>query len=623
VNDVARDYKSLEDYGLIGNLETCALIGRDGSIDWCCLPHLESPSVFAAILDVEKGGHFRLKPRDHSDGKQAYVRRTNVLQTTFETPSGTVTLTDFMPVKDEAHSLHRAILRKATCQQGRVELEIEFKPRFDYARAVPVLEPTNDGAIARWQKESLFLQSPFPLELGEGEARGIFTMGEGETGWFIVRYGDEVPIGPEECESLLDRTVQYWSEWAHHCQTGRCVFRGPWHHHVVRSGLVLKLLTHPESGAIAAAPTTSLPEVIGGVRNWDYRFAWVRDASFTVKALYNAGHIEEAMHYFQWIRDLTHTHAEDTDRFEMQIMYGLHGESDLEEWELDHLSGYRNSAPVRIGNAAVNQKQLDVYGELVNAFYETRRMGEGVSPEDWHYICTVADHVCQIWNTTDFGIWEVRGGPRHFTYSKLMCWVALDHSIKMAEERGFEAPLEKWKKTSEEIRQAILDRGFSQKLNSFVQSYDSETLDATSLLIPVMGFLPPDDPRVQGTIEATLEHLTTNGMVYRYLGDDGLPGQEGTFVLCTFWLVDALILSGQVERAEELFLNVLKYTSPLGLLAEEIDPVSGHQLGNYPQAFSHIGLMNSAMRLSWAKLAKREAMNPKEARGRVKNGNTS
>ncbi len=601
-----KEYKRLEDYGLIGNLETCALVGRDGSIDWCCLPHLESPSVFAAILDVEKGGHFHIKPRQQSKARQSYVENTNVLRTTFETPSGVATLTDFMPVKGEADSLHRAILRKVTCSRGRMELEIEFGPRFDYARAVPTLGSRKDGVVARCRDQSLFLQSPVPLRLGEGEAQGKLTILEGETRWFVVRYEDQASLHTEECESLLTRTDRYWSEWAHHCRLDRCVFAGPWHDHVVRSGLILKLLTHPETGAIAAAPTTSLPEEIGGVRNWDYRFAWVRDASFTVQALYNGGHVEEALHYFQWIRDVSHTHADYGPHTQIQVMYGLHGELDLEERGLDHLSGYRNSAPVRIGNAAAKQRQLDVYGELVNAFYETRRYGEDISQEDWHFIRMIVDDVCEIWDTEDSGIWEVRGGPRHFTYSKLMCWVALDRGIKTAEERGFEAPLEEWKKTRKAIRRAILERGFSHKLNSFVQAFDSEVLDATSLLIPVMGFLSPDDPRVQGTIEATLRHLAVNGLVYRYLGDDGLPGREGAFVLCTFWLVDALALSGQVDKAEELFLNILNYASPLRLFAEEIDPAYGHQLGNYPQAFSHIGLMNSALRLGRAKAMKPE-----------------
>ncbi|MGB5932372.1 MAG: glycoside hydrolase family 15 protein, partial [Anaerolineae bacterium] len=381
-----KDYKRLEDYGLIGNLETCALLGPDGSVDWCCLPHLESPSVFAAILDVEKGGHFHIKPRQQSKAKQAYVENTNVLRTTFQTPSGVATLTDFMPVKGEDDSPHRAIMREVACPRGRIDMEIEFKPRFDYARAVPRLESATGGIVARSRDQTLFLQSPFPLRLRDGRAQEKFTIGEGETHWFIVRYGDQAPMHPEECRSLLDRTVRYWSEWAHHCRRDRCLLAGPWHDYVVRSGLVLKLLTHPETGAIAAAPTTSLPEVIGGVRNWDYRFAWVRDASFTVQALYNAGHVEEALHYFQWIRDVSHTHADYGPHTQIQVMYGLHGELDLEERELDHLSGYRNSAPVRIGNAAAKQRQLDVYGELVDVFYETRRYGEDISQEDWHFI---------------------------------------------------------------------------------------------------------------------------------------------------------------------------------------------------------------------------------------------
>lgn len=609
---MARDYKRIEDYGLIGNLATCALIGRDGSIDWCCFPHMESPSVFAAILDVEKGGHFSIKPRESSLGQQTYVDRTNVLQTTFETPSGVITITDFMPLTGHPDPQHQAILRSVACLQGSVDLEIEFKPRFDYARAVPSVEPALEGVVAPWQDHVLFLQSPYPLEVYGGEARGTFTINEDESHWFSLRYGDRDPLSPAECESLLDTTTEFWSEWAHDCQRDRCIFRGPWHDHVVRSGLVLKLLTHPQTGAIAAAPTTSLPEVIGGVRNWDYRFAWIRDASFTVQGLYNLGHVEEARQYFQWLSGLCREFGDHENHLHIQVMYGLHGELDLEERELDHLSGYRGSAPVRIGNAAAQQIQLDVYGELVNAVYETRAYGEETSQEDWQFIRKIANTAREIWDTEDSGIWEVRGGPRHFTYSKLMCWVALDRSIRMAETVGFDAPLEEWKRTGAAIRRAILERGFSQTLNSFVQALDSEVLDATSLLIPVLGFLPPDDPRVRGTIEATLDHLTVDGLVYRYTGDDGLPGKEGAFVLCTFWLVDALVLSGQLGKAEELLLGILEHASPLGLFAEEIDPESGDQLGNYPQAFSHVGLMSSALRLGWALATKRAAQAGKQ-----------
>ncbi len=609
---MARDYKRIEDYGLIGNLATCVLIGRDGSIDWCCFPHMESPSVFAAILDVEKGGHFSIKPRESSLGQQTYVDRTNVLQTTFETPSGVITITDFMPLTGHSDPQHQAILRKVACLQGSVDLEIEFKPRFDYARAVPSVEPALEGVVAPWQDHVLFLQSPYPLEVYGGEARGTFTINEDESHWFSLRYGDRDPLSPAECESLLDTTTQFWSEWAHDCQRDRCIFRGPWHDHVVRSGLVLKLLTHPQTGAIAAAPTTSLPEVIGGVRNWDYRFAWIRDASFTVQSLYSLGHVEEARQYFRWLSGLCREFGDHENHLHIQVMYGLHGELDLEERELDHLSGYRGSAPVRIGNAAAQQIQLDVYGELINAVYETRGYGEETSQGDWQFIRKIANTARETWDTEDSGIWEVRGGPRHFTYSKLMCWVALDRSIRMAETVGFDAPLEEWKRTAAAIRRAILERGFSQTLNSFVQALDSEVLDATSLLIPVLGFLPPDDPRVRGTIEATLDHLTVDGLVYRYTGDDGLPGKEGAFVLCTFWLVDALVMSGQLGKAEELLLGILEHASPLGLFAEEIDPESGDQLGNYPQAFSHVGLMSSALRLGWALATKRAAQAGKQ-----------
>ena len=604
-------YKRLEDYGLIGNLATCALVGRDGSIDWCCFPHLESPSVFAAILDIRKGGHFHIRPLGHGGGDQTYVANTNVLRTTFQTSTGTATLTDFMPVKDHTDPQHQSLLRKVSCSQGSVELEIEFQPRFHYARVVPNLEAAPQGTIALWEDHLLYLQSFHPLLRDEGAARAALTLSKGQTQWFVLKYGDSSPVTQTECDRLLDSTTRFWSDWAHHCGEDRCVFRGPWHDYVVRSSLVLKLLTHPETGAIAAAPTTSLPEVIGGVRNWDYRFAWIRDASFTVQSLYSLGHVAEALQYFRWLKSLCREFQDRDDHLHMQVMYGLHGEQDLEESILDHLSGYRDSAPVRVGNAAAEQLQLDVYGELVNAFYETRRYGEDITHDDWDFVRKIVNTAYQTWNTEDSGIWEVRGGPRHFTHSKLMCWVALDRSIKLADKYAFEAPLDDWKRTRQEIREAILERGFNEKLNSFVQSFDSKVLDATSLLIPVMGFLPPDDPRVEGTLRATLEHLTSDGLVYRYLGDDGLPGQEGAFVLCTFWLVDALVLAGELQKAEELLLGLLDHISPLGLLAEELDPVSGQQLGNFPQAFSHIGLMNSALRLGWA-LAKQRAIEARE-----------
>ncbi len=598
-----RVYKRLEDYGIIGNLETCALVGNDGSIDWCCFPHLESPSVFAAILDAEKGGHFRICPKYGVQAKQSYLEDTNILQTTFQCESGTVVLTDFMPVIEGSYSdasgiVVRAILRKIECTSGSVEMQVDFKPRFDYARVMPDLRLADSGIEARWNDQKLFLQSPFPFEIYDGGASGVFTIKEGETIWFILQYGSNKIMSPERCKDHMEKTTNYWLEWAHDCESSQCVFDGPWHEIVVRSGLVLKLLTHPEIGTVAAAPTTSLPEEVGGVRNWDYRFSWIRDSSFTVQALYNLGHVQEAKAYLRWFMKVCrHEYPSD-----IQVLYGMHGERKLEEQELVHLSGYRNSRPVRIGNAAARQTQLDIYGELINTVYEISRYGEDVSAEDWYYVRRIVDYVCQIWNTKDSGIWEVRSEPKHFVYSKLMCWVALDRGIKIAKLKGFEAPLGMWEKNRDELKNSILERGFNRKLNSFVRYFDADELDASCLLIPLMEFLPFGDSRVQGTIDATMKRLMSEkGLLYRYEGEDGLDGEEGTFVLCTFWLVNVLTLSGRVEEAERILLSILEYVSPLGLLAEEIDTKSHEQLGNFPQAFSHIGLINSALYLGMAR----------------------
>ncbi len=606
-----RDFKKLEHYGIIGNLDTCALVGKDGSIDWCCFPHIESPSIFAGILDIDKGGHFAVYPSEPFESEQKYIEKTNVLQTVFHTSSGTAILTDFMPLMEEEEAeIHESqtIYRKITCNKGSVKLAVEFKPRFDYARAQTILKQFEKGVVAAWNNEDVFLTGSFKLELRGNEAFGTHTIKDGESAWMVLQYSHSAPVNPEACEDSLKSTIKYWQNWGHTCDPQKCVFVGPWHDLVVRSGLVLKLLTHHESGAICAAPTTSLPEEIRGVRNWDYRFNWIRDSAFTLQALYNLGHVKEAKNHLKWFMSLCKGTKEPS---EIQIMYGMHGETDLEEQELKHLSGYRNSRPVRIGNGAAKQRQLDIYGELLNIFYETTRYEGNIPGDDWSFAAKIVDYVCQIWNTKDAGIWEVRGEPRHFVYSKLMCWVAIDKGIKIAESRGFNAPLDKWKETREEIKNAILQKGFNQKLNSFVQSFDSETLDATSFLIPLMGFLPFDDLRVQGTIDATTKQLMTkNGFVYRYQGDDGLPGKEGAFTLCSFWLINALTLSGRVEEAEKLFINISKYISPLGLLAEQIEPDTGQQLGNFPQAFSHIGLINSALYLGRAKGKKQMGPEP-------------
>jgi alpha,alpha-trehalase len=594
-------YKNLEAYGLIGNLETTAHVGNDGSIDWLCTPHLESPSVFGAILDFETGGSFSIRPPGSHTGTQSYIERTNVLQTVFGTQTGEVRLTDFMPPLfdgTEPTNEPRALFRKVECTGGSADVEILFSPRFDYARVVPVFDTEGDTIVAQGGNQKLFLCSHRRLKMLPQGVRGSFTMQKGETVWLILSYDSHCSYGAGECEDVLGRTIRYWRTWAHDCDTRTCVFQGPWHDLVVRSGLTLKLLTHPATGAIAAAPTTSLPEEIGGVRNWDYRYAWIRDSSFTAQALYDLGHTSEALEYFHWFHRICENK---THPSEIQIMYGLHGDTELPEEILGHLSGYRNSRPVRIGNGAAKQRQLDIYGELIEAYFETCRYEKGIPPESWSLLCRIIDYVCDIWDTPDYGIWEVRSEPKHFTHSKLMCWVAVDRGIRMAKYGGFKAPLDRWKKTRERIRSAILERGFNAKMNSFVQDFDSEFLDATALLIPLMEFLHVGDPRVQGTIEAIRNTLSHNGLIYRYNGDDGLPGGEGSFLLCTFWLVDVLALSGRVDEAVELYEKILGYRSPLGLFAEEFDATEKIHLGNYPQGFSHIGLINSALYIGKAK----------------------
>ncbi len=592
-------YKDIEDYGIIGNLETCALMGRDGSLDWLCLPYMESPSVFAAILDTEKGGHFCIQPVNEYESSQSYLGHTNVLLTKFTTALGAAEITDFMEVKGRHTTGQRTLFRKVTSTAGEVVLKLSFQPRFNYARNMPEFSAVPGGVSAASGRDRLFLQSEIKLDIKDNEVAAEFTLAAGKTAWFVLRYGQAVRLPVADCESLLEQIRDYWLRWSERSLYSKVGVNEPWKDIIVRSGLALQLLANPETGSIAAAATTSLPERLGGVRNWDYRYAWIRDASFTAQAFFHLDHLKEGKDFRNWIWGIISRYK---DPSAIKIMYGLHSEMDIEEHILDNLAGYKDSSPVRIGNGAAGQRQLDIYGELINMVYETDRYGQEVPHKKWPEIRAIIDYVCKVWNTTDSGIWEVRGGTRHFVYSKLMCWVAVDRGIKIATKKGFTAPLADWEKVKEEIKQAVLERGFNKKLNSFVQSFDSEVFDATNLLIPVVGFLPPTDPRVLGTIEATIKNLLLKDcLVYRYKAEDGLPGTEGNFTLCSFWLVKALALAGNVTQAEDLFLKVLKYISPLGLFAEEIDSASGRQLGNFPQAFSHIGLINSALYIDMAK----------------------
>ncbi len=604
-----RDFKDLEDYGIIGNLETCALIGRDGSVDWLCLPELGSPAVFAALLDPDKGGHFFIRPVDKYESVQSYDGRTNVLKTRFKTAFGELVVTDFMPVVlGKQSNPQRAVIRRVCATEDHFRVRAKFAPRFDYARSRPVFETWAHGVSARHRQEKLFLQSPVELDVGQESADAEWELKKGQVRWFVLQYGRERRMRPRDCAALLTQTKRYWEGWERPHHLHKKPFRGPIYDTIVRSGLVLKLLTNPAVGSIAAAATTSLPEEIGGVRNWDYRFAWIRDASFTAQALFHLGHVKEAAQFVSWIESVIGKNKSPAD---IRIMYGLHGQTRLEERNINVLSGYRNSAPVRVGNAAHDQRQHDIYGELVNAVYETSRYGRKISARTWKDMKAIVNYVCGIWREKDSGIWEVRGKPRDFVYSKLMCWVAVDRGIKIARKKRDRAPLKKWEKTREEIRDAVLQKGFSRRLNSFVQSFGSETLDASCLLIPLVGFLPFDDPRVRGTVDAVERQLTVRRtFVRRYQTEDGLPGREGAFVICTFWLVKALLLSGRVKDGKEYFANILNYVSPLGLLAEEIDPETGKQLGNFPQAFSHIGLINSALYLAVVKGRKHRGPKP-------------
>ena len=594
------EYLPIASYGVVGNRETCALVGRNGSIDWLPLPYLDSESVFTGILDAERGGCFQIRPSAFDESHQRYVDETAVLETTFESNDTSLTVTDFLPpVADDEDRPHRALYRQVTCDEGSMEVEVEFQPRFDYARAETELATIDGGLLATGHHDWVFLSTEVPLAVEDGTARATFSLDEDESRWFAVRYDSQSSIPEAACERRLAETVEHWRDWTHDCPGGdECPFAGQGHDLAVRSGMVLKMLAAHETGAIAAAPTTSLPEDIGGVRNWDYRFNWIRDSASVAQVLYALGHDDVGEAYHDWFMDLCAVdHPGD-----LQPVQGLHGETDLEEEELEHLSGYRDSRPVRVGNDASSQTQLDTYGELVLAVDQTTQQEGGMSADRWDDVATVVDYVCDHWDETGSGIWEMQVDPRQYTHSKLMCWVALDRGIEMAERQDFDAPLDRWRDHREQIRTAIEQRGYSDDRQSFVQSFEDEALDATGTLVPIMGFLPYDDGRVQNTLDAIIETLTTeDGLVRRYNTDDGLPGTDGAFLRATFWLVNALSLSGRIEEAERYFDSVVEKGNSLGLFSEEIDPETDEYLGNYPQAYSHVGLASSIVYLNYAR----------------------
>ena len=582
----------IEDYALIGDGQTAALVGRNGSIDWLCWPRFDSPACFAALVGTPENGYWQICPEDPGfRARRAYRPRTLILETEFETDSGAVTLIDFMPVRSAQSDLVRIVVGR----RGRVAMRSDGVLRFDYGASVPWVSLGADRKSLRAVAgpDMTLLCSPVPLENRGGKTLASFEVGEGETFAFVLTHTAshlEVPKRVDPAQALAG-TEAYWKEWS-----GRCKVEGRWAEPVCRSLITLKALIYGPTGGIVAAPTTSLPEKIGGVRNWDYRFCWLRDATLTLLALMDAGFYDEARAWRAW---LVRAVAGAPDQ--MQIMYGLAGERRLPELEIPWLAGYEGSEPVRVGNGAATQLQLDIYGELMDALYQACKGGLAGDDAAWGLQCALLDHLEKAWIEPDHGLWEVRGPPRHFTYSKVMAWVAFDRAVKMVETFGMTGPVERWRELRRRIHVDVCRRGFSRKRNAFVQSYGSTELDASLLLIPLTGFLPSSDPRVIATIEAIRRELTVDGLVMRYRTHetiDGLPPGEGVFLACSFWLADALCMQGRWQEAQSLFERLAGLVNDVGLLAEEYDPVAKRFLGNFPQAFSHVALINTAMNLS-------------------------
>lgn len=608
-------YHPIENYGIIGNLHTVALVGMHGSIDWFCCPNFDSPSVFAAILDHKKGGHFKINSTDERvKHKQFYWPETNVLITRFLSPDGVGEITDYMPIGGSPKGLgQHQLVRRVSVVRGAMAFRMECYPAFNYARDDHQTQITSDGACFYSPGLSLGLATRVPLK---PEAKGVsaeFGLEEGQTATFLLQdipHGSGCGISLSEMEAMegFKQTVTYWRRWI-----SKCSYTGRWREIVHRSALALKLLTYEPTGAIVAAPTCSLPEGVGGERNWDYRYTWVRDAAFTLYALMRIGFTEEAAQFMHWLEARCHELNPDGS---LQIMYGIDGRHTLTEEILDHLEGYRGSRPVRMGNGAYNQLQLDIYGELMDSVYLYNKYGSPISYDFWTHLRQLINWVCDNWHRQDEGVWEVRGGQQHFVYSKLMCWVAVDRGLRLADKRSFPADRERWLKVRDQIYEEIMTKGWSPRRQAFVQHYGSESLDAANLMMPLVFFLSPTDPRMLSTLNATNAApekggLVSNSLVYRYNIKetvDGLRGEEGTFNICTFWLVEALTRAGRdnrawLEEARLMFEQMLGYANHLGLYAEETGH-SGEGLGNFPQAFTHLALISAAFNLDRALGAK-------------------
>jgi GH15 family glucan-1,4-alpha-glucosidase len=604
-------YLPIEKHGIIGDLHTAALIGMDGSIDWLCLPQFDSPSVFASLLDDKKGGHFCIEAHDGRVArKQFYWPDTNVLVTRFLSPDGVGQIADFMPIGGHGrwHGEH-PLIRQVRATRGSLKFHLECRPAFNFARTEHTVRVVPEGVAFDSPGMALGLASTVPLTVNGPAVEAEFTLDEGQTAVFVLQ--QIVPggaVGPrpemEEVQELFEHTVRYWRKWLSHS-----TYRGRWREMVNRSALALKLMTFDPSGAIVAAPTCSLPEFIGGDRNWDYRYTWIRDAAFTLYALMRIGFTHEASRFMGWLEARCHELNPDGS---LQIMYGIDGRHNVAEQTLDHLEGYRGSGPVRVGNGAYRQRQLDIYGELLDSVYLYNKYATPISYELWKDVRELTNWVTQNWHTKDQGVWEMRGDPQHFVYSKVMCWVALDRALRLADKRSFPSDHEKWLKVRDTIYEEVLEKGWNPQKNAFSQSYGSNGLDAANLIMPLVFFLAPNDPKMEQTIAAISRSpneggLLSGGLVYRYHAADGLDGlhcEEGSFNMCTFWLVEALTRAGHTDRAQLdqarlIFEEMLGYSNHLGLFSEQTGPC-GEALGNFPQALTHLALISAAFNLDRA-----------------------
>jgi GH15 family glucan-1,4-alpha-glucosidase len=581
----------IEQYGIIGDTHTAALVGSNGSIDWLCLPHFDSEACFTALLGDASNGYWQIRPASEYKTTRRYRPDTLVLETEFETDTGAVRVVDCMPIRE----VHPQVVRAVEAVRGRVEMRMELVMRFGYGKVVPWVRRVNGQLVAVAGPDALALWTPIATQGRDMTTVAEFSVSAGEVVPFVLTWfpSHEEPPRPVDAEFAIADTTEWWQEWA-----AICNYEGPWREAVMRSLITLKALTYSPTGGIVAAATTSLPETVGGVRNWDYRYCWLRDASLTLAALMRGGYHEEAMDWRDWL-----LRAVAGDPSALQIMYGPGGERRLDEWEVDWLGGYEGSRPVRVGNAASGQFQLDVYGEIMATLHQSCLTGDPVSESAWDLQRVLVDFVMEHYGDPDDGIWEVRGPRRHFTHSKVMAWVALDRAARTAAKYDLPGPADQWKTVRDKIKAEVLEKGFDEKLGAFTQYYGSTDLDASLLMIPLFGFLPASDRRVVGTVEAIRKHLTEDGFVLRYDAAeahdvDGLQGHEGAFLACSFWMADCLHMIGREDEAVELFERLLTLRNDLGLLSEEYDARLGRLVGNFPQAFSHVSLTNAAFNLS-------------------------